>query len=81
VGAEFRPPSDCEAKFDTDLRATLRRAFEPVVGALLAKNWIQEQGRAKEWTGVARSIQKEPYRPDFTNMGGFGIALKGSQKR
>jgi hypothetical protein len=62
------------------LRDTLRRVFEPVLGALLAKNWIKEVERAKELTGVGRSIQKEPYRPDLTNRGGFGSALKMDPK-
>jgi hypothetical protein len=75
VGAQFRSPSDCEIKFDNDLREALRKAFEPMVTALAADQWIKPQSQPKELMGVARSIQQNPYRPDFTNRGGFGLTF------
>ena len=68
IGAEFRSPSDCEIKFEADLRRTIYSAFQPALDALTANGWqLDPLPHDKPLTGVGRKIANEPFRPDFTS--------------
>jgi len=67
IGAEFRSPSECEIKFEADMRRTIYKAFQPVLDSFTANGWILDPlPPAKPITGVGRKLAKDPFRPDFT---------------
>lgn len=77
VGAEYRSPSECEVKFDTDLRQALTAALQPAIRALTAKGWVLDSSQRplRPITGVGRHTEKNPFRPDFTDGRGFQVSL------
>lgn len=70
--AQDRAPSDCEAKFDQHVRATMVKAFEPAISAFEAQQWrATKNPTAGTLTGVVRGSEKGPYQFGFAgaNLG------------
>lgn len=77
VGTESRSPSACEAKFDADVRAALQKAFDPIVHALEAEDWIvARRPNMDPIDAIARHTETQPYRMDLTRNGAFGLQLR-----
>ena len=65
-----RSASECEAKFDTDVRQAIRQSLVRSIGALRGAEWIVEKEPSlKPITAMARSTEKNPFRIDFAGGG------------
>jgi hypothetical protein len=76
VGAQNRSPSECEVKFDLQLREAEHQTFVRAVAALAQDLWIiKSETPVKAITGVARNTEKQLFRQGATNGGGYELAL------
>jgi hypothetical protein len=76
VGGEFRSPTDCEIKFDLDLRNALHLSFQPLIDSLLKKGWqLENESPVKPIMGTARGSEKNYFNPGFTDGGNYEINL------
>ena len=75
-GAQNRSPSECEAKFHTDVRHAIHQSLARAMGALRGAEWIVEKEPwLKPIRARARSTEKNPFRIDFAG-GGYEVVLK-----
>jgi len=79
-GAEARSPSNCESKFDADVRAAIAKAMEKVVRSFQSAGWMVDAPQPKPITTAARHSEDKPYRLDFSQPGAtFTIQMQMSE--
>src|SRR5438067_4486197 len=65
-GAEDRAPSECEVKFDQDVKQMLADAIEPVKKQFQTKEWtVENETEIKPLVGVPRGSEKRAFQVDY----------------
>jgi len=75
--AQNRAPAECEVKFDQDVRATMTRAFAPMLAAFAAQQWrVTRSPKADALDSISRGTEKTPYQFGFGNYAaGFELTM------
>jgi hypothetical protein len=80
VGAEWRSPSSCEVKFDSNVLQALVPAVAPVVSAMTAAGWVEtKKPRLDAIDAIPRHSEKKPF--ELVNRGGGAFDYAFSVKQ
>jgi hypothetical protein len=76
-GAQNRSPSECEARFDGDVRRAIRQSLDRVMSYFRTAGWlVEKEPELKPITAIARNTEKNPFRIDFAGSGAYSVVLK-----
>jgi hypothetical protein len=75
--AQNRAPSECEVRFDHDVRATMTKAFDPTYAAFAAQQWrVTRSPKEGALDGIPRGSETTPYQFGFGNSAvGFDLTM------
>jgi hypothetical protein len=74
IGAQYRSPTECEVKFDLDLRTALHLSFKPLIDSLLKNGWrLEKETQVKSIMGIGRGSEKNFYDPGLTDVGNYAL--------
>ena len=75
--AQNRAPSECEVKFDQDVRTSMTKAFEHTYTGIAAQQWrVMRSPKAGTLDGIPRGSEKMPYQFGFGNFAaGFELTM------
>jgi hypothetical protein len=66
TGAQFRSPTDCEVKYDLEVKSAFQKAFEKVVSVFQNNHWLVKKITTLDpVTGVPRASDNSSYLGDY----------------